>query len=262
MLGGAPAWPSSGPITAWPGDDMNPRGMNVLLMEPQGRARVDAVGESHYQGTLEAIAGGRTTDGVRNPDHLAALIPEPTNPYDPKAVREVIVPTKGGQAWGHVGHLSREDAVAYRPVIDAAAAVAHVIGCRASLTGGWDRGHGDRGSIGVILALRTPAECAAEAAARGVAMPAEVLSPAPVGIAPGGVDDRPYNRDDCPYCHATQDPLPKAKRKCLNCAQPIYVRAGADGLRHLLREADLEAFQTEWDQEMARRYDQGGNRYR
>ena len=220
--------------------------MNLLLLEPKGRARLDVVGESHYQGTLERIAGGRTIDGARNRDHIAALIPDPANAYDRNAVRVVVVPTQRGQAWGHVGHLSREDAVAYRPLIDAAASVAHVVGCRASLSGGWDRGGGDRGSIGVILALGTPRECADEAASRGVPITATPAPAVPAGIVPGAPDDRPYNRDDCPYCHAIQDPLPKAKRKCPDCGQPIYVRSGPDGLRHLLREADLEAHEAAW----------------
>jgi len=41
--------------------------MNLLLLEPKGRARLDVVGESYHQGTLERIAGGRTDDGPRNP---------------------------------------------------------------------------------------------------------------------------------------------------------------------------------------------------
>ena len=80
-------------------------------------------------------------------------------PYDPNAVRVVI---SGG---GFVGHLSREDAVAFRPIIDSLAAVGSVAACRASLSGGWDRGGGDRGHIGVVLFLGTPEiKCEAEMA--------------------------------------------------------------------------------------------------
>jgi hypothetical protein len=248
---GGSGWPASGPITSWPGESIDPTGMNLLLMEPGGRARLDVVGESYYQGTLERIAGGRTIDGPRNPDHMAALIPQPANPYDRNAVRAVIVPTKRGEAWGMVGHLSREDAVAYRPVIDAVAAVGHVVGCRAYLTGGWDRGGGDRGNIGVVLVLGTPRECADEAAARGVTIPQGV---ALQGTAP---EDRPYARSDCPYCGAVQDPLPKSKRKCPACGQLIYVRSGPDGHRHMLRESDLDSHQATWDAHYA---DQGVRR--
>jgi hypothetical protein len=128
------------------------------VFEPTGFKVVNVVGESAYQGTLEQLAGGRTIDGGRNPDHMAALIPEPHNPYDPNAVRVVIV---SGNA-GHIGYLSRADAIAYRPVIDHLAAVGKLAACRASLSGGWDRGGGDRGSFGVRLFLGKPAELMAE----------------------------------------------------------------------------------------------------
>jgi hypothetical protein len=246
MLGVAPAWPSSGPITAWPGDDIDPCGMNVLLMEPSGRAGVDVVGESHYQGTLDAIAGGKTTDGVRQPEHLAALIPQPTNPHDPNAVRVVIVPTKSGQSWGHVGHLTREDAVAYRPMIDAVAAASQVVGCRASLTGGWDRGHGDQGSIGVILILGTPEECARDAAARGVVMPDIDLSEKPLPARADPAAPREYANTACPYCGAELARLPKGKSKCKSCGNAIHVRLGPDGLTYLLHEADMPAMEQAW----------------
>jgi len=61
------------------------------------------------------------------------------------------------------------------------------------------------------------------------------------------VGNQPYDRTDCPYCGAVQDPLPKAKRKCPSCGLPVYVRTGPDGQRHLLREADLDAHQATWD---------------
>jgi hypothetical protein len=52
--------------------------------------------------------------------------------------------------------------VAYRPVIDRVAAAGKVTACKASMTGGWDRGPDDRGSIGVILHLGTVADCQAD----------------------------------------------------------------------------------------------------
>jgi hypothetical protein len=131
----------------------------AVLVDP-GRKMVDVVGEASFQGSLEGIAGGRTIDGARNRDHTALLIPEPTNPYDPNAVRVVVV-TGAGFA-GAIGYLSRDDAVAYRPAIDRLAAEGQVLACRASLSGGWDRGSGDRGSFGVRLAMGTPDEVAKE----------------------------------------------------------------------------------------------------
>lgn len=61
------------------------------------------------------------------------------------------------------------------------------------------------------------------------------------------VGDAPYDRGTCPYCEVPLDPMPKAKKKCPTCGQPIYVRSGPNGMRYLLREADLDAHQTRWD---------------
>lgn len=58
--------------------------------------------------------------------------------------------------------------------------------------------------------------------------------------------DRPYDRTDCPSCGAPLDPLPKAKKRCPSCGEAIYVRSGPDGIRHLLREADLAALEAQW----------------
>ena len=153
---GAQQWPPPGPITTWPvGESFNSRFPAVLFL-PKDRATVEVSGESDCQGTFELIAGGRTLDGPRNPDHVAILLPEPASPYDPNAVRVVILPTGPGQPWGKVGYLSREDAVRYRPVIDRVASTGKVTACQVSLKGGWDRGPEDRGYFGVTLHLDMP----------------------------------------------------------------------------------------------------------
>jgi hypothetical protein len=128
----------------------------MVVFDSEVRNAVDVVGESAYQGTVEVIAGGRTPDGAARRDHTAVLLPEPTNRYDSWAVRVVVVPYGGSTGSGLVGYLSREDAVAYRPLIDRLAAVGRIVGCAASLTGGWDRGLGDRGHFGVRLHIATP----------------------------------------------------------------------------------------------------------
>ncbi len=167
LLGGRPSesWPPPGPITTWPPEPLR-GGLDAsgYLFPPVGSARVDVVGEAAYQGTLVRMAGGRTIDGPRNRHHTAVLLPEPTNPYDENAVRVVLVPSTPGAATATVGYLSREDAARYRPVIDRLAAAGKVMACKASMTGGWDRGPDDRGSIGVILHLGTVADCQAELA--------------------------------------------------------------------------------------------------
>jgi hypothetical protein len=105
---------------------------------------VNAAGESHYQDALETVAGGRTALGVRIPLITAELVREPANPYDPNAVRV--------EADGRLlGYVVKEDAPRFHAVIDKLAAQDRPATCRARLTGGWDRGHLDRGSIGLQL---------------------------------------------------------------------------------------------------------------
>ncbi|MFI5259601.1 MAG: hypothetical protein ACHQ01_08345 [Candidatus Limnocylindrales bacterium] len=155
---GAQEWPAPGPITTWPvGETFSAKFAAVVFLRKEG-GTVDVSGESDYQDTLEIVSGGRTPKGVRNPDHVAILLPEPSSAPDPDAVRVVIVPTRSGQPWGKVGYLSREDAVRYRPVIDRVASIGKVTACHVSLDGGWERGPEDRGDFGVTLHLDMPAQ--------------------------------------------------------------------------------------------------------
>lgn len=148
------SWPPPGPITTWPSGDLKLEAdIPAVLFDP-AVPMVNVVGESHYQGSLERIAGGRTIDGPKYRDHHAMLLPEPNNPYEGNAVRVVVVTSAG--TGGTVGYLSRDDAVAYRPVIDRLATEGKLAACRASLSGGWDRGDGERGSFGVRLSIGTP----------------------------------------------------------------------------------------------------------
>jgi hypothetical protein len=151
-----PAWPPQGPITVWPPEPLNVTvDVKAILFDPPRRP-IEVIGEGAHQGTLERVAGGRTVDGARVPDHIALLMPEPSNVYDANAVRVVI------SSGGTIGYLRREDAVAYRPLIDRLAAVGKFVACRASIGGGWDDGHGNRGSFGVRLFLDTPEGAAKE----------------------------------------------------------------------------------------------------
>ena len=155
LFGSTPArstWPPPGAITEWPTGDVEINAETVIF-DP-ARKTVPVVGEGSYQGSLEQIAGGRTINGAANRDHRAILMPEPTNPYDRNAVRVVVVTANGRGAT--VGYLSRENAVAYRPLIDRLAAQGKLATCLASIDGGWDRGSDDRGSFGVRLSLGTP----------------------------------------------------------------------------------------------------------
>lgn len=144
-----PSEPTAAPVTEWDPQALERRRAQVYRF---ARSRnTEVVGESHHRDRLERLAGGRNEQGVNRADgHMAVLVREPGNPADRNAI---IVWIMGA---GHVGYLSREDALAFAPVIDRLAAAGWLVGCEATLTGGWDRGKRDRGSIGVMLGLPTP----------------------------------------------------------------------------------------------------------
>lgn len=227
-------WPAApGPITTWPTGEHFDARLDAVLFEPAGRATVRVIGESEFQGLLELIGGERTADGVRDSDHVAMLLPEPDNPDDAEAMRVVIVPRPSGSAWGKVGYLSPDDAAAFRPVVDRVASLGKVTCCRASLEAD------AAGPIGIMLALASPPLLMLELDDDYGTDPrwptSEILGA-----------DRPYSRHDCPYCGVALDPLPSARARCPSCRAVIYVRPAPDGIRYLLREADLEAHEARW----------------
>jgi hypothetical protein len=118
---------------------------------PGGRGYgVNIVGEANYQIHLERVAGGRTELGVGREHAIAELLPQPDNPYDPNAIAVLI---EGGV----VGYIAREDTCRWRSVVDDARRTQGAATCRARFKGGWDRGAGDRGFIGVVLEMADPA---------------------------------------------------------------------------------------------------------
>ena len=101
------------------------------------------VGESHYREAIAAVAGGRRRQSVKLVT-WASLVPEPENPYDTNAV--------GAYIDGHkVGHLSRQDAAAFAPVLARITAAGLTAYARADIFGGWDRGPSDRGDYGITV---------------------------------------------------------------------------------------------------------------
>jgi hypothetical protein len=110
----------------------------VDLGSPAAGCNFNIVGESHYQGRLRNISAsaGRS--------FTALLMPEPTNAFDPNAIRVVA------EGAGTIGYLSREDAVHYAPVLELLGRHAHVGSCMARLTGGTP----EKRSFGVLLNLR------------------------------------------------------------------------------------------------------------
>jgi hypothetical protein len=127
-----------------------PIGTTVELVGNGGVFELGVVGESYRQTALKALAAGRR---ARNEEVFfsAALVPNPTNPHDPNAIKVYI---HGGE---HVGYLSREDAERYRPLRDALMAQRAAGVCRAKLIGGTP----GKPSIGVILDVAEPATEAA-----------------------------------------------------------------------------------------------------
>ena len=113
----------------------------ILFDDDDCTELVAAVGESHYQDALIAVCGSRRWEKVAF-DCVAALVPEPSNPYDSNAISVQI----NGQP---VGYLSRSDARAYRRLVDDAAP--QFIACQARIAG---RGEGSETSnLGVFLKL-------------------------------------------------------------------------------------------------------------
>jgi hypothetical protein len=101
---------------------------------------VSAVGESHRQVALRAFGGSKRSAG-EEVFFTAALVPEPTNRYDPNAVKVHI------QGGAHVGYLSAEDAAEYRDVTKFLIEQKAIGLCRAKLIGGTP----GKPSIGVVL---------------------------------------------------------------------------------------------------------------
>lgn len=107
-----------------------------------GAYGVDVVGESFYADHLRRLVAGQ-----QSPYFVPAmLVRQPANPHDANAVAVVA----GG---AQVGHLSRQDAAAYAPVLDALAARG-VAGTVDALISWWD--DDEDISPGVRLDLAAP----------------------------------------------------------------------------------------------------------
>lgn len=111
----------------------------------QYETNLEIVGESFHQHTLRRIDAGRLLRGERV-DFAAWLVPEEANPYDKLAV--IVV----AQGFGHIGHLSAEDARRYRPAMRLLSKHQVVASCVAHLAGG----RLDAPSIGAWLSVVGP----------------------------------------------------------------------------------------------------------
>lgn len=125
--------------------DALPLAEKVELAGGEFDARVALVGESHHQGRLRQLDAGRLARDEAS-TFTAWVIPEEANPHDKLAVL-VVAPEVGP-----IGHMSREDARRYRPVMKLLAKHHLVASCPARLFGG----HSEAPSIGVWLQLLGP----------------------------------------------------------------------------------------------------------
>lgn len=106
------------------------------------------VGESHYRDAIEAVTGGPVVEGIRMIT-WATLVAEHDNPYDAHAVGVFIDGRK-------VGHLAREDAAAFWPLVERIQTAGRVAYCRADIYGGWNTSRSDRGDYRVTLYASGP----------------------------------------------------------------------------------------------------------
>lgn len=113
-----------------------------------GSYQYEVVGESHYQDELEDLCGGHSDEGHRV-ESTAYLIPEPSNPYDPQAIR-VVIDRKT------VAYLPKRETDQFHSAIRGGQATS--ASCDAIIVGGWmgRRGTGHFGvKLDLVLPLRT-----------------------------------------------------------------------------------------------------------
>ena len=60
-------------------------------------------------------------------------------------------------------------------------------------------------------------------------------------------EEQPYDRLDCPACGTIFRDLPDAVADCPACGSTIHVLTCPEGVRHLLTDADVVAFDDDWD---------------
>lgn len=129
---------------------------------------IAAVGEASYQPALRDICGSTRWERVRF-SCTAALVAEPSNPYDVNAVA-VFADCRGTHR--HVGYLSRGDALDYQGVVRKAADMGYMIVCQAHIAG---REQGsETPNLGIFLDLPTPEGAIAELTGLAV----ETIAPA------------------------------------------------------------------------------------
>jgi hypothetical protein len=116
----------------------DPRGRGTLVGD--GKFGFHVVGTLPHQDDISKMCGGKTHKGIHR-ECNAVLAPEPSNPYDRRAVAVVVHGVR-------VGHLDRVAARDFQRALRASG-FADVAG-EAMIVGGWDRG-ADQGFFGLRL---------------------------------------------------------------------------------------------------------------
>ncbi len=142
---GGPQPPSFTPVDL--GDQRGELPREALTLAASGGS-LGVVGESHHREAIEAVTGGPRTEGIRT-IMWATLVAEHDNPYDPHAVGVHVAGRK-------VGHLARDDAAVFWPLVERIQAAGRVAYSRADIYGGWNRSPSDRGDYSVILYAAGP----------------------------------------------------------------------------------------------------------
>lgn len=129
-----------------------PKAVSLRVIELCDDGYCEVVGESHYQDALRATSTICSPGPEGRGAFTAVLVAEPDNPYDVNAIA-IYSPQ------GKLGHLSRDDAIEYHPVLDEIARLGYQGGaCTAYLTGGEPA----KPYFGVVLQLADPYTCLAE----------------------------------------------------------------------------------------------------
>lgn len=96
-----------------------------------------------YEGRQDKIPQLLLSDPVR-------LEPEPTNPYDPNAIKVLIA--HAGEIW-HMGYVPKELAKTIAPHLEGEACMARIV----DITGGFKLAYEDRANYGLIISVEIPA---------------------------------------------------------------------------------------------------------
>lgn len=125
--------------------------INLTLFPLPETGHMSVVGESHYQEALHIVTHGQAA-GDTKAQHIkvtAALIPEPDNNWDRKAVRVDVVT---GKRTVKVGYLPREAAARYQPDLLALRKRGQLGICAARIAGGGNK------LYGIYLHLGSPTD--------------------------------------------------------------------------------------------------------